>query len=381
MARSIPRTSNLIFVSYRRADASGEAGRIYDRLIERFGREQIFMDVDSIRLGENFAEAIERAVNVCRVLLAIIGPSWLTATDKEGGRRLESPEDQVRLEIEAALRRGIKVVPIIVRDAVMPRPHDLPESLAELAYQNGQSVRHECFGDDVGRLLDALVEVLAEPLPEPLRLDLRSEQAQELLSRQGLTSESEMNMNMAEPYKPILSRQDRTSSLPARLPRDPRSAWVLVTEGHSLQTRWPWARPSVGALAQSWRSAYKVDITQHSLQRHCELPSRGGVFAFEADVQLICSVKDPALVVAHAIWDVWPPLWLMVNQLMRTISRRFGMEESAKAEVALEHAVENARYDLGVGIDRVVVGIGLDEHARRLLWRLGQDTGPSDPPK
>lgn len=92
-----------IFVSYRRQESSHLAGRLYDRLADRFGEDQVFIDVDIIEPGVDFAEEIFRAVTACKVLLAVIGPTWLTATDERGRRRLDVPDDIVRLEIEAAL--------------------------------------------------------------------------------------------------------------------------------------------------------------------------------------------------------------------------------------------------------------------------------------
>src|SRR5690349_10570277 len=109
-----------IFVSYRRQDSSHLAGRLYDRLADRFGEDQVFMDVDTIEPGVDFAEEITRAVSACKVLLAVIGPNWLAATDERGCRRLDDPDDFVRLEIEAALARGVRVIPILADDAVMP---------------------------------------------------------------------------------------------------------------------------------------------------------------------------------------------------------------------------------------------------------------------
>src|SRR5215472_5327650 len=122
-----------IFVSYRRQDSSHLAGRLYDRLADRFGEDQVFIDVDTIEPGVDFAEEIFRAVAACTVLLAVIGPGWLTAADEGGGRRLDDPDDIVRLEIEAALARGVRVIPILVEGAVMPRRQDLPDSLGGLA--------------------------------------------------------------------------------------------------------------------------------------------------------------------------------------------------------------------------------------------------------
>jgi TIR domain len=152
-----------IFVSYRRQETSHLAGRLYDRLADRFGESQVFIDVDAIEPGVDFAEEIFRAVAACKVLLAIIGPVWLTATDERGGRRLDDPDDIVRLEIEAALARGVRVIPILVEGAVMPTRQDLPESLAGLTRRNALVIRHESFRYDAGRLVTAIERVLAAP--------------------------------------------------------------------------------------------------------------------------------------------------------------------------------------------------------------------------
>jgi len=152
-----------IFVSYRRQESSHLAGRLADRLADRFGEGQVFMDVDTIEPGVDFAEEIFRAVAACKVLLAIIGSNWLTATDARGRRRLDDPDDIVRLEIEAALARGVRVIPILVEAAVMPDRDDLPESLAGLARRNALLIRHESFRYDTGRLVTAIERVLEAP--------------------------------------------------------------------------------------------------------------------------------------------------------------------------------------------------------------------------
>src|SRR5262249_52459051 len=151
-----------IFVSYRRQETSHLAGRLSDRLADRFGEGQVFMDVDTMGPGVDFAEEISRAVAACKVLLAVIGPNWLTATDERGRRRLDDPDDIVRVEIEAALARGVLVVPILVEGAVMPGREDLPESLAGLARRHALSIRHESFRSDAGRLVTAIEQVLAK---------------------------------------------------------------------------------------------------------------------------------------------------------------------------------------------------------------------------
>src|SRR5574341_1955028 len=122
-----------IFISYRREDTAGHAGRLFDRLRARFGRERVFMDVEGIEAGADFVEAIEGAVGSCDVLLAMIGKEWLRCTDRSGRRRLDDPHDFIRLETAAAFRRKVRVIPVLVEDADIPGPDDLPEDLKPLA--------------------------------------------------------------------------------------------------------------------------------------------------------------------------------------------------------------------------------------------------------
>src|SRR5688572_19627389 len=123
---------NGIFISYRRDDSAGYAGRLYDRLVTHFGAERVFMDVEGIEPGVDFVNAIEEAVGSCRVLIVIIGDEWISTTDIAGRRRLDDPNDFVRLETSAALKRGIRVVPVLVDGSAMPRVDQLPEELHAL---------------------------------------------------------------------------------------------------------------------------------------------------------------------------------------------------------------------------------------------------------
>src|SRR5262249_46634838 len=132
--------SGQIFISYRREDSSGWAGRLCDRLIARFGRNNIFMDVDNLAPGVDFVKAIRKSVGACDVLISVIGKRWLTSSDEKRRRRLDNPEDFVRLEIATALKRDIRVIPVLVEDASMPRPRDLPDDLKSLAYRNALEV-------------------------------------------------------------------------------------------------------------------------------------------------------------------------------------------------------------------------------------------------
>lgn len=146
-----------IFISYRRSDSADITGRIYDCLVAEFGRDLIFKDVDSIPLGIDFREYLDRKVSECRVALAIIGDHWLDARDQSGNRRLEDPADFVRLEIASALARGIPVIPLLVRGAGMPAEKSLPPDLRKLVYKNGIPIRPDPdFHRDMDRLMAAL---------------------------------------------------------------------------------------------------------------------------------------------------------------------------------------------------------------------------------
>jgi len=151
-----------IFISYRREETAYAAGWLFDRLAERFGPDQIFKDVDSIELGEDFVREINRAVGSTDVLLALIGDRWLTVTDDDGVRRLDHPDDFVRIEIEAALSRDVRIIPILIDGATMPRAAELPRSLAALARRQALELDPARFQSDTSRLLEVLERTLAE---------------------------------------------------------------------------------------------------------------------------------------------------------------------------------------------------------------------------
>jgi hypothetical protein len=147
-----------LFISYRRSDSNEVVGRIYDRLVRDLGASSVFKDVDNIPLGVDFVDYLDAQVQESTALLAIIGPEWLTVTDAQGQRRLDDPNDFVRIEIESALRRSIPVVPVLVRGAAMPGARDLPDSLHKLARRNGISVRADPdFHNDMTALIRKLL--------------------------------------------------------------------------------------------------------------------------------------------------------------------------------------------------------------------------------
>ena len=155
-----------IFISYRREDASYPAGRLYDNLHSRFPQNEIFMDVDSIKPGIDFVQTIEERVGACDVLVAVIGKRWLSAADEEGRRRLDNPEDFVRVEVGTALKRGVRVIPALVEGASMPQASQLPEDLSRWPAATRSTSSHDRFRADSERLIDSVGEVLeAASLP------------------------------------------------------------------------------------------------------------------------------------------------------------------------------------------------------------------------
>jgi len=161
-----------IFINYRRGDTSSNASRLYEWLGERYGEDQVFMDVDAIEPGLDWARAIESAVGAADLVLAMIGNDWLTELE----RRSTDEDDFMRYELETALRRDIRVIPVLVEGAKMPRSDELPESLSSLTRRQAFEIRDERFRFDkeelfrrVDRALGSKGEVVtgAEPRPQP----------------------------------------------------------------------------------------------------------------------------------------------------------------------------------------------------------------------
>ena len=154
------RPSGQIFISYRWADAQGFVDLILDRLEERFGRESVFCDIN-ILPGEDFREVIRRELATCYAVLVVIGPRWLTVTDDQGRRRIDNPRDLLRTEVQYALDNDsrLRVIPVLVDGATMPRPELLPAPIERLAYR----VAHELSRTHRRADLDRLIQRLERP--------------------------------------------------------------------------------------------------------------------------------------------------------------------------------------------------------------------------
>jgi hypothetical protein len=145
-----------VFISYRRGDTEGQAGRLASQLEKLLGKESVFMDVDSIDLGRDFREVLQDHLSSCDMMLALIGPGWLNSKDAAGNRRLENPTDFVRQEIAAALKRNIPVTPVLVTGAQMPAQESLPEDIAGLAFRNGFELSHLKWESDFREMVRRL---------------------------------------------------------------------------------------------------------------------------------------------------------------------------------------------------------------------------------
>jgi hypothetical protein len=156
-----------IFISYRRDDSAGDAGRLADHLHRRFGRDRVFLDIDTIDPGTDFVRVLHTSLQETAAVLVVIGPRWTSMRGSDGVPRLESATDFVRLEVEAALGRSIPVVPVLVQGAKMPRAEDLPASLASLVTRQAATLDHAEFHDDAERLCDRLAAMIK--VEEPTR--------------------------------------------------------------------------------------------------------------------------------------------------------------------------------------------------------------------
>jgi hypothetical protein len=156
-----------IFISYRRDDADEAAGRLSDHLVNQFGQDSVFMDVDGIAPGRDFRKVIEETLTQCDVLLGVMGRNWLDIKDETGKRRLENEYDFVRLEIASALRRDIPVIPVRVQGATVPKPDSLPSDLKDFSYRNAVELTHERWNSDVQVLVEKMRRLFSDPTCPP----------------------------------------------------------------------------------------------------------------------------------------------------------------------------------------------------------------------
>jgi hypothetical protein len=214
-----------IFISYRRADSDGWAGRLRDALRFRFG-DLVFQDVDSIPDGEIFSEVIDRALQECDVALVIIGPNWASALDEHGRRRLDLEDDWVRLETAMVLNRNIRVIPVLVGAARLPRADELPEELRSLTKRQAREIRSNSWDSDVAQLMNHLRQIVGRKrrpvwqYATPVLVVLASVVAfvgSRFLGETPPASPVAASLNRAEPAEPVapeVKPSDRLAAAP-----------------------------------------------------------------------------------------------------------------------------------------------------------------------
>ena len=249
-----------VFMSYRRDDASGHAGRLFDELTE-LGRYDVFMDIEKIDAGLAFKDAIDSALASCDVFLALIGRRWLDATDSGGRVRLENPKDLVRMEIERALdREGVRVVPVLLQDVEMPASEALPEPLQGLADRNAHELSDTRWHYDVERLVEALDAIAAKKAAQVraregegereaaerarAEFDAQQQAEREAQEQELARQEQEERRRREEGTRPPLSR--RTKMLAGGLAAAALVALaalgiVRLLDGGTATPRQPWA--------------------------------------------------------------------------------------------------------------------------------------------
>lgn len=248
-----------IFISYRREDSIGIAGRIYDRLVLEFSREAIFKDIDSIPLGVNFKQHFDSIIKQCDVVLVIIGNRWLGAGSEAGRSRMDDPRDFVRLEVEAALQRDIPVIPVFVDNALMPAEEVLPASLKELVYRNGIAVGHDPhFHLDVDRLIKNLKRLLASQKTSPPKLPQKPELPVgiklDIPPREKLDQKPEV-----APVKPSINPQVKAPSPPSSKDKWPDDLEEKTVSSTPRKRSAPVAGKTLTSQSRPYEIAYDGD--------------------------------------------------------------------------------------------------------------------------
>jgi hypothetical protein len=157
-----------IFINYRRKDTQGFAHAIFTLLELHFGREELCMDIELMRPGWNFTEVLDDILTSCDVMLTLIGPQWLKIKGDEGGRRLDDPEDWVRMEIVSAMERNIPIIPVLLSGAAMPKPKSLPDAVKRLSNFQAYTIGDR-FKSDVEGLIEEIERILVDAAVERSR--------------------------------------------------------------------------------------------------------------------------------------------------------------------------------------------------------------------
>ncbi|MDJ0768945.1 MAG: TIR domain-containing protein [Ilumatobacter sp.] len=312
-----------LFVSYRRDDSSSASGRLVDHLrghgFGSDGDDQIFMDIDDIPPGADYRQVIDETLARSDVVLVVIGRSWLTVTDSQGRRRLDSVSDTHRLEVAAALRSDAHVVPVLVEDAEPPHADGLPDDIADLAFRNAFSVRNQTFAGDVARLAPSLQQIGAEVRAGRERAEL---EAREQEARANAVRVKRDRQEREQEAERVRAQQREEAEAEARIRKEDAEAdyYQTLTEKESapaqrLPDRWPtrirtvtaWILVAIAALllliSVIGVFTYDLDSPDNSISSRTEL-----FVAF-----LFTTVLFAGIPAALAVW-IFPRTWRRGNE-------------------------------------------------------------------
>ena len=288
-----------IFISYRREDAPGHAGRLYDRLTAHFGQDQVFMDIDTIEPGEDFVTAIEIGVGSVDALLAVIGRSWLDVLDPDTGRRrLENANDFVRLEIKTALERKIRVIPVLVQQASMPLETELPADVAGLARRNALQLPDLHWKAGVDRLIETVAKILDQH-----RVAQAERHASPAESGRVTKPPSRSNTPAAPEFKPV--EPDRRETVRPRAPDRAKTVIVHGVEAREircLEHDFPVGDVALSRDGRSVATAGPKEAIVWSAETGGTITrlTRGGKIAFSPDGTRLATAGDNT----GTLWDV-----------------------------------------------------------------------------
>lgn len=295
-----------VFISYRRDDAAGYAGRLYDALTAHFGRSLVFIDIDSIRAGQNFVDVIEQRIASCSVVIVLIGRAWLNITDDRAARRLDDPHDFVRLEVESAFRQNVPVIPVLVGSAKMPRQEDLPATLAPLAHLNAIEIFDQLFPDSVKHLVTTLRPLVhprfvfwpwIDPETNRLRISLLVVALLAVLGIAGFVLSIQRSPKHKDPHEitpfpsEILVAPDSSPSAPvnvttpsdvAELPSIVEASRDVMIPGSSSQVTGP-VKPRI-----LWRANVTVGDAWHIVG----IAADGTVYLYDEEREVLDAVSD-----------------------------------------------------------------------------------------
>jgi hypothetical protein len=263
-----------ILISYRRSDSAGMTGRIFDRLVQRYGKNSVFMDVDNIPFGIDFRDHIKTALLESDLMLVVVGQRWLGRGEGPGSR-LDDETDPVRVEVESALKAGLPLIPLLVDGASMPKASELPESLRPFSYRNAATI-------DSGRDFTAHVERLIRSIDEIIERQSKLAAAPaSAIPTMPPPAPAPMSAAPAETVKPAAPVPPPAAVPPARPPASPASATVppVVQSQPGAVAMLATAHALIRNPKDLWGGLALVAVAAFALWASSDLPGMRG-FAF-----------------------------------------------------------------------------------------------------